>query len=76
MTVGSPVPHARLTNVIDERGYDTRIVVFFAEGYSSSLAANQLKRLGLRNVTDLVEGMDAWQRFLSREAAQTKYLFG
>jgi rhodanese-related sulfurtransferase len=38
-----------------------RIVVVCNEGYSSSLAAESLQRLGLRNATDLVGGYRAWR---------------
>src|SRR3954453_24213061 len=41
---------------------DRRIVVACNEGYSSSLAAHTLQRLGLRNATDLVGGFQPWSR--------------
>lgn len=37
-----------------------RIVIVCNEGYSSSLAAHTLQRLGLPNATDLVGGFQAW----------------
>jgi rhodanese-related sulfurtransferase len=37
-----------------------RIVIVCSEGYSSSLAAFTLRRLGLRNATDLIGGFQAW----------------
>ncbi len=37
-----------------------RIVVVCNEGYSSSLAAHTLQRLGLNRATDLVGGFQAW----------------
>ena len=37
-----------------------RIVVVCNEGYSSSLAAHTLQRLGLSRATDLVGGFQAW----------------
>ena len=37
-----------------------RIVLVCNEGYSSSLAAHTLQRLGLPNATDLVGGFQAW----------------
>lgn len=40
---------------------DTTVVVLCNEGYASSLAARDLKRLGLRNATDLVGGFRAWR---------------
>ncbi|MFI6346253.1 rhodanese-like domain-containing protein [Streptomyces sp. NPDC050560] len=42
-------------------GHDLRIVVFCNEGYASSLAADSLRRLGLRHATDLVGGFQAWR---------------
>ncbi|UNK45459.1 rhodanese-like domain-containing protein [Arthrobacter sulfonylureivorans] len=37
-----------------------RIVVVCNEGYSSSLAAHTLQRLGLTRATDLIGGFQAW----------------
>ncbi|MBT2568058.1 rhodanese-like domain-containing protein [Arthrobacter sp. ISL-85] len=37
-----------------------RIVVVCNEGYSSSLAAHTLQRLGLARATDLIGGFQAW----------------
>ena len=39
---------------------DRRIVVVCNEGYSSSLAAHTLQRLGLTRATDLIGGFQAW----------------
>jgi rhodanese-related sulfurtransferase len=39
---------------------DTPVVVVCNEGYASSLAARDLRTLGLRSVTDLVGGFRAW----------------
>jgi rhodanese-related sulfurtransferase len=39
---------------------DRRVVIVCNEGYSSSLAAHTLQRLGLRNATDLCGGFQAW----------------
>ena len=39
---------------------DRRIVVVCNEGYSSSLAAHTLQRIGLANATDLRGGYQAW----------------
>jgi rhodanese-related sulfurtransferase len=39
---------------------DRRIVLVCNEGYSSSLAAWTLQRLGLPNATDLAGGFQAW----------------
>ena len=49
-------PH-RLTEADDP---DRRVVVVCNEGYSSSLAAHTLRRLGLANATDLEGGFQAW----------------
>jgi rhodanese-related sulfurtransferase len=40
---------------------DTPVVVLCNEGYASSLAARDLRRLGLRQATDLVGGYRAWR---------------
>ena len=40
-----------------------RVVLVCNEGYSSSLAAHTLQRLGLRGATDLVGGYQAWRAF-------------
>jgi rhodanese-related sulfurtransferase len=42
------------------RGHDQEVVVVCNEGYSSSLAAATLRRLGLRRATDLEGGFQAW----------------
>jgi rhodanese-related sulfurtransferase len=39
---------------------DRRVVIVCNEGYSSSLAAHTLQRLGLVNATDLRGGHQAW----------------
>lgn len=41
---------------------DTPVVVVCNEGYASSLAARDLRRLGLRNATDLVGGFRGWAK--------------
>jgi rhodanese-related sulfurtransferase len=41
---------------------DLRVVVVCDEGYSSSLAAYTLRRLGLHRATDLAGGYQAWRR--------------
>ena len=43
-------------------GFDQRIVVVCNDGYSSSLAAANLQRLGFVNATDLIGGFMAWKR--------------
>ncbi|GAB3476147.1 rhodanese-like domain-containing protein [Amycolatopsis cihanbeyliensis] len=40
---------------------DRAVVVICNEGYASSLAAAEVKRLGLPGVTDLVGGFRAWR---------------
>jgi rhodanese-related sulfurtransferase len=42
-------------------GYETRVVVLCQEGYTSSLAADALVRLGVRRATDVVGGFRAWR---------------
>jgi rhodanese-related sulfurtransferase len=41
-------------------GLDQTVIVICNEGYSSSLAAATLHRLGLRRATDVVGGFQAW----------------
>lgn len=41
-------------------GYDHRIIVICAEGYTSSLAAAALRDLGLARATDVDGGFAAW----------------
>lgn len=40
---------------------DSTVIVFCNEGYASSLAARDLKHLGLRRATDLIGGFRAWR---------------
>jgi rhodanese-related sulfurtransferase len=47
---------------IPQTGYDRRIIVVCNEGYSSSLAAAELRSLGLHNATDLEHGYQGWRR--------------
>lgn len=49
-------PH-RLPEVTSD---DQVVVVVCRQGYSSSLAVESLRRLGLRNATDVVGGVEAW----------------
>jgi rhodanese-related sulfurtransferase len=42
-------------------GYETRVIVLCQEGYTSSLAADALLRLGVRRATDVVGGFRAWR---------------
>jgi rhodanese-related sulfurtransferase len=41
-------------------GYDVEIVILCSEGYSSSLAADSLRALGLTRTTDVIGGFGAW----------------
>lgn len=41
-------------------GWDTTYIVMCRHGFSSSVAAFCLQRLGLRNATDVIGGYDAW----------------
>ena len=43
--------------------YDLRIAIVCNEGYQSSLAAAQLRSIGLRRATDLIGGFQAWLAF-------------
>jgi len=43
-------------------GPDRRIIIVCDQGYSSSLAAATLRRLGLERATDLIGGFQAWKR--------------
>jgi rhodanese-related sulfurtransferase len=67
IVVGRNVLEWRLDPTSDHRlaeltGPDQRIVLVCDEGYATSLAAEQLRRLGLRAATDLVGGFQAWLR--------------
>lgn len=42
-------------------GADVRLIIVCNEGYSSSLAAATLNKLGVRFATDLVGGFQAWR---------------
>jgi len=48
---------------IDIASIDLRVIIVCNEGYSSSLAAQSLRRLGLSRATDLVGGYVAWRSF-------------
>jgi rhodanese-related sulfurtransferase len=52
-------PHsdARLSEVT---GYDVEVIVLCQEGYSSSLAADTLRALGLARTSDVIGGFAAW----------------
>ncbi|HEY3608423.1 MAG TPA: rhodanese-like domain-containing protein [Pseudonocardiaceae bacterium] len=40
---------------------DTPVVLLCNEGYASSLAARDVRQLGVRSVTDLIGGFRAWR---------------
>lgn len=42
--------------------FDRRVIVLCQEGYTSSLAADALQRLGIGRATDVVGGFSAWLR--------------
>jgi rhodanese-related sulfurtransferase len=46
---------------LPQASYDARVVVLCQEGYSSSLAADALRSLGLHRATDVVGGFAAWR---------------
>jgi rhodanese-related sulfurtransferase len=52
-----PASDARLP---EATGYDVEVVVLCSEGYTSSLAADALRSLGLSRATDVVGGFVAW----------------
>lgn len=54
-----PTSPWRIPEAVDD---DVLVVVACRQGYSSSLAAASLRRLGLHRATDLVGGVVAWQR--------------
>jgi rhodanese-related sulfurtransferase len=43
-----------------------RIIIVCNQGYSSSLAAATLQRLGLHRATDLIGGFQAWKAWVER----------
>jgi len=49
-----------LHHIAEADDYDTRIVIVCNEGYQSSLAAAQLRAIGLHRATDLSGGFQAW----------------
>ena len=52
-----PASDARLPQAT---GYDVDVVVLCSEGYTSSLAADALRSLGLTRASDVVGGYSAW----------------
>ncbi|MGH4013518.1 MAG: rhodanese-like domain-containing protein [Pseudonocardiaceae bacterium] len=41
-------------------GYDVQVIVLCSEGYTSSLAADSLRGLGLHRATDVIGGFQSW----------------
>ena len=52
-----PASDARLP---EATGYDADVIILCSEGYTSSLAADALRSLGLHRATDVVGGFHAW----------------
>ncbi len=52
-----PTSDARLP---EATGYDVEVLVLCSEGFTSSLAADALRSLGLAGATDVVGGFVAW----------------
>jgi rhodanese-related sulfurtransferase len=52
-----PASDSRIPEATD---YDVEVVVVCRQGYSSSLAAESLRRVGLHRATDLAGGIEAW----------------
>ncbi|MEV6929089.1 rhodanese-like domain-containing protein [Dactylosporangium sp. NPDC051485] len=52
-----PASDARIP---EATGYDVEVIVVCRQGYSSSLAAQSLRRVGLHRATDLAGGVEAW----------------
>jgi rhodanese-related sulfurtransferase len=52
-----PASDARLP---EASGYDVEVIVLCSEGYTSSLAADALRSLGLQRATDVDGGFRAW----------------
>jgi rhodanese-related sulfurtransferase len=52
-----PASDARIP---EATGYDLEVVVVCRQGFSSSLAAESLRRVGLHRATDMAGGVEAW----------------
>jgi rhodanese-related sulfurtransferase len=52
-----PASDARLPQAT---GYDVEVIVLCSEGYTSSLAADALRSLGLHRAADVIGGFSAW----------------
>lgn len=50
------------SRIPEATGYDVQVVVVCRQGFSSSLAADSLRRLGLTRATDMIGGVEAWVR--------------
>ena len=46
---------------LPDASYDLRVLVLCQEGYTSSLAADSLRRLGVLGATDVIGGFKAWR---------------
>ena len=53
-----PVCPFKLT---EATGYDLRVIVLCAHGFSSSLDAASLQDMGLSRATDVIGGFEAWK---------------
>ena len=51
---------ARDARLPEATGYDVDVIIICSEGYTSSLAADALRSLGLHRATDVVGGFLAW----------------
>src|SRR4051812_39800999 len=52
-----PTSEARIP---EAGGPELRVIVICRQGYSSSFAAESLRRVGLRRATDVIGGVEAW----------------
>jgi rhodanese-related sulfurtransferase len=52
---------------------ERRVIIVCNEGFSSSLAAATLRRLGLVRATDVVGGFQAWQRASSQQESPSEF---
>ncbi|WP_307833285.1 rhodanese-like domain-containing protein [Pimelobacter simplex] len=46
---------------LPEASYDRRVIVLCQEGYTSSLAADALRSIGVERATDVIGGFAAWR---------------
>lgn len=46
---------------LPEASADARVIVLCQQGYSSSLAADALRSIGVHRATDVIGGFDAWR---------------